>query len=40
MVEDKDSLSFGHSLKSIMLEKGISLEEISNETKIRMDTLL
>ena len=40
MVEDKDSLLFGRYLKSIRLEKGISLEEISNETKIRMDTLL
>jgi len=40
MVEDKDSLSFGHYLKSIRLEKGISLEEISNETKIRVDILL
>lgn len=40
MVEDKNSLSFGHYLKSIRLEKGISLEEISNETKIRVDNLL
>ncbi|MBU2522338.1 MAG: DUF4115 domain-containing protein [Proteobacteria bacterium] len=40
MVEDKDSLSFGHYLKSIRLEKGISLEEISNKTKIRVDNLL
>ena len=40
MVEDKDSLSFGHYLKSIRLEKGISLEEISNKTKIRADSLL
>ena len=40
MIEDKDSLSFGRYLKSIRFEKGISLEEISNETKIRMDTLL
>ena len=40
MIEDKDSLSFGRYLKSIRLEKGISLKEISNETKIRMDTLL
>ena len=37
MIEDKDSLSFGRYLKSIRFEKGISLEEISNETKIRMD---
>jgi cytoskeleton protein RodZ len=40
MVEDKNSLSFGHYLKSIRLEKGIGLEEISNETKIRVDNLL
>jgi len=40
MVEDKDSLSFGRYLMSIRLEKGISLEEISNETKIRVDNLL
>ena len=40
MVEDKDFLSFGRYLKFLRLEKGISLEEISNETKIRMDTLL
>jgi len=40
MVEDKNSLLFGHYLKSIRLEKGISLEEISNETKIRVDILL
>jgi len=40
MNEDKNSLSFGHYLKSIRLEKGISLEEISNETKIRVDNLL
>ncbi|MBU4258582.1 MAG: DUF4115 domain-containing protein [Proteobacteria bacterium] len=40
MNEDKNSLSFGHYLKSIRLEKGISLEEISNETKIRVDSLL
>ena len=40
MVEDKSSLLFGHYLKSIRLEKGISLEEISNETKIRVDILL
>ena len=40
MIEDKNSLSFGRYLESIRFEKGISLEEISNETKIRMDTLL
>lgn len=39
MVEDKNSLLFGHYLKSIRLEKGISLEEISNETKLRVDIL-
>jgi len=40
MVEDKDALSFGRYLMSIRLEKGISLEEISNETKIRVENLL
>ncbi len=40
MVEDKNSLSFGNYLKSIRLEKGISLEEISNETKISVDSFL
>lgn len=40
MIEDKGSLSFGRYLKSIRLAKRIGLEEISNETKIRMDTLL
>ncbi len=40
MVEDKHSLSFGHYLKSIRLEKGISLEEISSKTKIRVGNLL
>jgi len=40
MLEDKNSLSFGNYLKSIRLEKGISLEEISNKTKIRVDNLI
>ena len=40
MIENKNSHSFGDYLKSIRLEKGISLEEISNETKIREDNLL
>ncbi|MDL1963559.1 MAG: helix-turn-helix domain-containing protein [Deltaproteobacteria bacterium] len=40
MVEDKDALSFGRYLMSIRLEKRISLEEISNETKIRVENLL
>ncbi len=33
-------LSFGSYLQSIRLEKGISLEEISKETRIRKDNLL
>ena len=37
---DKNSLSFGRYLKAIRIEKGISLEEVSRETRIRMDNLL
>ncbi len=33
-------LSFGHYLKAVRLEKGISLEDVSKETKIRTDNLL
>lgn len=34
------SLSFGYYLQSIRLEKGISLEEVSKETRIRLENLL
>lgn len=34
------SLSFGGYLQSIRLDKGISLEEVSKETRIRLDNLL
>jgi cytoskeletal protein RodZ len=34
------SLSFGRYLQSVRLEKGISLEEVSKETRIRMENLL
>ena len=34
------SLSFGHYLQSIRLEKGISLDEVSKETRIRLENLL
>jgi len=37
---DKSSLSFGRYLKAIRIEKGISLEEVSRETRIRTDKLL
>ena len=37
---DKSSLSFGRYLKAIRIEKGINLEEVSRETRIRMDNLL
>lgn len=37
---DKSSLSFGRYLKAVRIEKGISLEEVSRETRIRMDNLL
>ena len=36
----KNSLSFGRYLRTIRLEKGVNLEVISRETKIRMDCLL
>jgi len=36
---DKASLSFGRYLQQIRLEKGISLEAISQETRIRPDVL-
>jgi len=36
----KNSLSFGRYLKTIRLEKGIDLNDVSKETKIGMDYLL
>jgi len=36
----KNSLSFGRYLRTRRLEKGVNLEVISRETKIRMDCLL
>ena len=36
---NKNSLSFGRYLKAIRIEKGISLDEVSEETRIRIDTL-
>ena len=40
MSTERNSLSFGRYLKTIRIEKGISLEQVSQETKIGMDTLL
>ena len=37
---NKNSLSFGCYLKTIRAEKGISLDEVSEETRIRIDILL
>ena len=37
---NKDTLSFGRYLRAIRFEKGISLEEVSWETKIGVDILL
>jgi cytoskeletal protein RodZ len=39
MKSDKESLSFGQYLQSIRLEKKISLEKISDETRIGLGTL-
>ena len=36
---NKNPLSFGHYLKAIRVKKGISLDEVSEETRIRIDTL-
>ena len=36
---NKNFLPFGRYLKAIRVEKGISLDEVSEETKIRTDTL-
>jgi cytoskeletal protein RodZ len=38
-LEDKATLSFGRYLQAIRLEKAISLEMVSNETRIRKDML-
>jgi len=40
MPTEKNSLSFGRYVKAIRIEKGISLEQVSRETKIGMDALL
>jgi cytoskeleton protein RodZ len=40
MTTDKKSLSFGRYLHDIRLSKGISLETVAEETKIRIDNLL
>jgi len=40
MTIDKKSLSFGRYLQDIRLSKGISLETIAEETRIRIDNLL
>jgi cytoskeletal protein RodZ len=37
---EKTSLSFGRYLQSIRIEKGISLEDVSRETRIRRDALI
>ena len=39
MKPDKESLSFGHYLQAIRLEKKISLEKVSEETRIGLDIL-
>ena len=39
MATDKKSLSFGRYLQEIRLSKGISLETIAEETRIRIDNL-
>ena len=39
MASDKESLSFGQYLQSIRLEKKISLEKVSDETRIGLGTL-
>lgn len=40
MAIDKKSLSFGRYLQDIRLSKGISLETVAEETRIRIDNLL
>ena len=39
MTPNKESLSFGHYLQAIRLEKKISLEKVSEETRIGLDIL-
>ena len=39
MATDKKSLSFGRYLRDIRLSKGISLETVAEETRIRIDNL-
>lgn len=40
MTDNENSLSFGRYLKTIRLEKGIDLKEVSRQTKITVDCLL
>ncbi|NNK84858.1 MAG: helix-turn-helix domain-containing protein, partial [Desulfobacterales bacterium] len=40
MTTEKKSLSFGRYLQDIRLSKGISLETVAEETRIRIDNLL
>ena len=40
MTTENKSISFGSYLKTIRIEKGIDLEDVSIKTKIRMDNLL
>jgi len=40
MTTEKKTLSFGHYLQAIRLEKGISIDFVSRETKINKDTLI
>jgi cytoskeletal protein RodZ len=40
MKNDKESLSFGHYLQAIRLEKKISLEQVAEQTRIGMGNLL
>lgn len=39
MTSNNDTLSFGNHLKNIRVEKGLSLEDIANETKISVNVL-
>ncbi len=39
MPSAKDSLSFGQYLQAVRLDKKISLEKISSETRIALSTL-
>ncbi len=40
MTTENKSISFGSYLKTIRIDKGIDLEDVSRKTKIRMDNLL